>query len=71
MAEAFLRKYAGERFEAASAGFEPTDVHPLTRAVLAEVGIGASSLHAKGTRDEIASRIQAWLREAEPTGRVR
>lgn len=129
MAEALLRKYAGDRLEVASAGFEPTDVHPLTREVLAEVGIDARNLHAKGTReflgkvavrhaiivcaraeaecpriypfavetlywafddpaelegspelqrakfrrvrDEIDSRIQAWLREPERTGGVR
>ena len=54
MAEALLRKYAGDRFEVASAGFEPTEVHPLTRAVLAEVGIDASGLHAKGSREYLA-----------------
>lgn len=54
MAEAFLRKHAGERFEASSAGFEPTEVHPLTRAVLAEVGIDATDLHAKGLREFLA-----------------
>ncbi len=56
MAEALLRKHAGDRFEAASAGFEPTDVHPLTRAVLAEVGIDGSRLHAKGMREFLAKR---------------
>lgn len=54
MAEALLRKHAGDRFEVASAGFEPTEVHPLTRAVLAEVGIDGSHLHAKGIHEFLA-----------------
>jgi arsenate reductase (thioredoxin) len=51
MAESLLRKHAGHRFEAASAGLEPTDVHPLTRQVLAEVGCDANGLRAKGTKE--------------------
>ena len=31
MAEAFLRKYAGERFEIFSAGYQPKEINPLTR----------------------------------------
>lgn len=54
MAEALLRKHAGERFDAVSAGLEPTEVHPLTRAVLAEVGIDASALRTKGVNDFLA-----------------
>ena len=51
MAEAFLRRDGGHRFEACSAGLEPTDVHPLTRQVLAEGGVDASGLHAKGINE--------------------
>jgi arsenate reductase len=51
IAEALLRKYAGHRFEAASAGLDPTEVHPLTRQVLGEVGVDAAQLQAKGARD--------------------
>lgn len=51
IAEALLRKYAGDRFEVASAGLEPTEVHPLTRQVLAEVGVDPSGLVAKGARE--------------------
>jgi protein-tyrosine-phosphatase len=54
MAEALLRKHAGDRLEVASAGFEPTDVHPLTREVLSEVGIDGSNLSAKGLREFLA-----------------
>jgi arsenate reductase (thioredoxin) len=48
MAEALLRHHGGQRFDACSAGLEPTEVHPLTRQVLREVGIDASSAVAKG-----------------------
>jgi len=39
MAEAFLRKYAGDRFEAHSAGLEPKGINPYTVRVMDEVGI--------------------------------
>ncbi|NJC96749.1 MAG: arsenate reductase ArsC [Anaerolineae bacterium] len=48
MAEAFLRKYAGDRFEAHSAGLEPKDLNPLTIRVMEEVGIDMSVHRAKG-----------------------
>ena len=38
LAEAVLRRVGEGRFEAASAGIEPTDVHPLTRRVLETAG---------------------------------
>jgi len=39
MAEAFLRLYGGDDFEAHSAGLEPAPIHPYTLQVMAEVGI--------------------------------
>jgi arsenate reductase len=39
MAEAFLRKYGSEHFEAHSAGLEPAPIHPYTFQVMHEVGI--------------------------------
>jgi arsenate reductase len=51
MAEAFLKKYAGDRFEIYSAGFEPQDIHPLTRQVMAEVGLDLKGQYAKGVKD--------------------
>lgn len=47
MAEAFLRKFAGERFEVYSAGLEPKGIHPYTRQVLAEVGLDISQQTSK------------------------
>jgi len=48
MAEALLRHQAGDRYRACSAGTEPTDVHPMTRRVLDEIGIDTAPLRAKG-----------------------
>jgi arsenate reductase len=48
IAEAVLRRYGGQRFEACSAGLEPSEVHPLATAVLHEADIDPSGLHAKG-----------------------
>ena len=47
MSEAFLRKYAGDRFEVHSAGLDPTVINPYTVKVLEETGIDTSSQHAK------------------------
>src|SRR5262245_61916607 len=51
MAEAFLRHFAGDRFEVLSAGLVPTQVHPLIRQVLTETGLDPSRLRAKGLND--------------------
>jgi arsenate reductase (thioredoxin) len=47
MAEALLRKHAGNRFDAYSAGMEPKGIHPLTIRVLEEIGIDTSKLRSK------------------------
>ena len=47
MAEAFLRKYASDRFEVYSAGLEPKGIHPYTRQVLEEIGIDISGQSSK------------------------
>jgi arsenate reductase len=47
MAEAFLRHYVGNHFEAYSAGLEPTTIHPLTYRVMAEVGLDLAGQRAK------------------------
>ena len=48
MAEAFLRRYAGNRFEAHSAGLEPKGMNPLTSQVMAEIGYDLSGQSSKG-----------------------
>jgi arsenate reductase len=51
MAEAFLRKYAGDRFEVHSAGIEPKGLNPYTRRVMEEAGIDMSGHRSKGVRE--------------------
>jgi len=48
MAEAFLRKYGGDQFEAHSAGLEPKGLNPLTVQVMQEIGIDISQQYSKG-----------------------
>ncbi len=42
MAEAFLKHYGADGYEAESAGFEPTSIDPLVVEVMAEAGIDIS-----------------------------
>jgi len=51
MAEAFLRAYAGDRFEVHSAGFEPSSIHPLVYEVMDEVGISLEGQRSKGVAE--------------------
>ena len=51
MAEAFLRKYAGERFEVHSAGLEPKAINPLTIRVMEEARFDMSGHRSKGIGD--------------------
>jgi arsenate reductase len=51
MAEAFLRKFGGDQFEAYSAGIEPRDIHPYTKRVMEEVGISLSGQYSKGFKE--------------------
>ena len=51
MAEAFLRKYGGNEFEAYSAGVEPKGINPHTERVMEEVGISLSGQHSKQVKE--------------------
>ena len=53
MAEGWLRKIAGERFEVYSAGLEPSVVNPLTIRVMEEAGVDMSGAYSKSLRDFI------------------
>jgi arsenate reductase len=39
MAEALLKRYAGDRFEVPSAGRYPTEINPYVRCVMEEIGL--------------------------------
>lgn len=51
MAEAFLRKYAGERFDVFSAGLEPGDINPYTRRVMNEIGLDLKGQYSKSVTE--------------------
>ena len=51
MAEALLRALGGEKFEVASAGHVPTEVHPLAIEVMKEIGIDISRQRAKSVAE--------------------
>jgi arsenate reductase len=47
MAEAFLNKLCGDRYEAKSAGITPTQINPYVAKAMAEIGIDLSTRHSK------------------------
>ena len=47
MAEGYLRHVAGDRFEVASAGINPTVVNPLAISTMAEIGVDISGQRSK------------------------
>jgi arsenate reductase len=51
MSEAFLKHYAGERFDAQSAGLEPAQLNPLVVEAMAEIGIDISQNKTKSVFD--------------------
>jgi arsenate reductase len=58
MAEAWLDRIAGDRFEAHSAGLEPAPINPLAVAAMAERGVDISHKRAK-TVDEAVAGLAA------------
>jgi arsenate reductase len=51
IAEAFLRKYGGDEFEAYSAGLEPKGINPYTERVMEEGGISLSGQRSKHIKE--------------------
>ena len=60
MAEGLLRRFAGDRFEAYSAGTEATAVRPEAIKVMAEIGIDISTQTSK-TLDRYLSEPFDWV----------
>jgi arsenate reductase len=61
MAEAILRKFAGDRFEVFSAGIEPKGIHPLTLEVMQEAGYDLSAHTSKPLSDYIGKKNFDYL----------
>ena len=55
MAEAFLRRYGSDQFDAYSAGLEPKGINPLTIQVMEEIGYDLSGQRSKGVREFLGS----------------
>ena len=55
MAEAFVNRYCGDRFEAESAGLEPGTLNPLVVEAMAEDGIDISQNATKSVSDILKS----------------
>ena len=55
MAEAFLRKYAGDRFEAHSAGLDPKGINPYTIRVMEEIGISLDGQESKSVKQYLGT----------------
>jgi len=51
MAEAFLKKHGGDRFEVESAGIEPGKLNPLAVAVMKEIRLDISQNKTKSVMD--------------------
>ena len=61
MAEAFLRRFGGDRFEAYSAGLEPKGIHPLTRQVMQEIGYDLKGQTSKGVEAYLGKVLFHYL----------
>jgi arsenate reductase len=61
MAEAFLRQYAGDQFEAYSAGLEAKGINPYTERVMREIGLDISGQYSKHVREYIGKMHFGYL----------
>ena len=61
MAEAFLRRYGGDRFEVYSAGLEPSTIHPTTVRVMEEIGYDVSAQRSKDVTEYMGKMHFGYL----------
>jgi arsenate reductase (thioredoxin) len=61
MAEAFLRRYAGDRFDVQSAGLEPKGINPNTVKVMAEKGYDLSNHRSKDLREFMGHSLSRYV----------
>ena len=61
MAEAFLKKYAGDKYEVYSAGLEAQGIHPNTIKVMKEIGIDISKQKSKDLKKYLGKKHFGFL----------
>ena len=61
MAEAFMRKYGGDKFDVFSAGLEPIDISPMTILVMNEVGISMQGYFSKSLTSFLGKQHFSYL----------
>jgi len=61
MAEAILRRRAGDRFEVHSAGLEPKSINPFTLRVMEEIGYDLSDQRAKDVVEYLGKHHFGYL----------
>ncbi|MCA9872096.1 MAG: arsenate reductase ArsC [Anaerolineales bacterium] len=61
MAEAYLRHYAGERYEAYSAGLDPKGINPYTVRVMKEVNVSLEGQESKSVNKYLGWVNFGWL----------
>jgi len=61
MAEAFLKKYGGDWYDAYSAGTEPKGIHPYTKQAMEEVGMSLSGQYSKHVKEYIGKIHFAYV----------
>jgi arsenate reductase (thioredoxin) len=61
MAEAFLRTYADDKYEAHSAGLYPKSLNPFTVQVMEEKGISMAGHHSKDVKEYLANSTFSYF----------
>lgn len=61
MAEAFLRLYGSDQFEAFSAGLQPTEINPFTYKVMAELGLDLAGQRSKGVDEFLGKELFQYM----------
>jgi arsenate reductase len=57
MAEAFLKLFFPEGYEAYSAGIMATDIHPAVKIVMAEIGVDMASQRSKNVEEFVGTKF--------------
>ncbi|OCL26875.1 protein tyrosine phosphatase [Orenia metallireducens] len=61
MAEAFLREYAGEKFEVYSGGLDAKGINPYTKKVMDEIGIDINKQESTPLKDYLGQKHFGYL----------